>query len=138
MGHRQFLPQAHHFLKQKKAFNGEVEHVRAPKLLLGAEVVDSLSGVEVVFGKGRWPSNIKGAWKKMPIFFDLLHWKDLLVHYNLDTMHIEKNMCESLTGMLLIIPGKTMMENDMLDMVAMGIRESLKPSSEEGKRTFLP
>ncbi|KAL5578036.1 hypothetical protein UlMin_019735 [Ulmus minor] len=57
MGHRRFLPQAHRFRKQKKAFNGEAEHVRAPKPLSGAEVLDSLSGVEVVLGKGRRPSN---------------------------------------------------------------------------------
>ncbi|KAL5562732.1 hypothetical protein UlMin_032479 [Ulmus minor] len=60
MGHRRFLPQAHRFRKQKKAFNGEAEHVRAPKPLSGAEVLDSLSGVEVVFGKGRRLSNTEG------------------------------------------------------------------------------
>jgi len=107
MGHRRFLPQAHHFRKQKKAFNGEVEHVRAPKPLLGAEVLDSLSGVEVVLGKGRQPSNTEGVWKKRSIFFDLLYWKDLLVRHNLDVMDIEKNVCKSLIGTLLNIVGKT-------------------------------
>ena len=53
------------------AFNGEAEHVRAPKPLSGAEVLDSLLGVEVVFGKGRRPSNTEGVWKKRSIFFDL-------------------------------------------------------------------
>ena len=71
MGHRRFLPQAHHFRKQKKAFNGEAEHVRAPKPLSGAEVLDSLSGVKFFFGKGRWSSNTEGVWKKRSIFFDL-------------------------------------------------------------------
>ncbi|KAL5579871.1 hypothetical protein UlMin_012313 [Ulmus minor] len=90
IGHRRFLPQAHRFRKQKKAFNREAEHVRAPKPLS-------------------------------------------------DVMHIEKNVCESLIGTLLNIPGKTKDgENDRLDMVAMGIRESLKPVSKEGKMTFLP
>ncbi|KAL5555975.1 hypothetical protein UlMin_038211 [Ulmus minor] len=130
---------SHCFRKKKKAFNGEVEHVRAPKPLSGVEVLDSLSGVEVVLGKGRWPSNTKGVWKKRSIFFDLPYYKDLLVRHNLDVMHIEKNVCESLIGTLLNIPGKTKDgENARLDMVAMGIRESLKPVSEEGKRTFLP
>ena len=103
----------------------------------GAEVLDSLSGVEVVFGKGKQPSNTEGVWKKHYIFFDLPYWKDLLVRHNLDVMHIEKNVCESLIGTLLNIPGNTKDgENDRLDMVAIGIRESLKPISEEGKRTF--
>ena len=48
-------------------------------------------------------------------------------------------MCESLIGMLLNIPSKTKdRENARLDMVAMGIRESLKPVSKEGKKTFFP
>ncbi|KAL5581536.1 hypothetical protein UlMin_013978 [Ulmus minor] len=64
---------------------------------------------------------------------------DLLVRHNLDVMHIEKNVCESLIGTLLNIPGKTKDgENAKLDMVTMGIRESLKPILEEGKMIFLP
>ena len=35
MGHRQFLSQAHHFCKQKNAFNGEAKHVRALRPLSG-------------------------------------------------------------------------------------------------------
>ena len=107
IGHRWFVPQDHHFRKQKKAFNGETEHVRALKPLSGVEVLDSLSGVEVVFGKGRQWSNIEGVWKKHFIFFDLLYWKDLLVCHNLDVIHIEKNVCEILICMLLNIPRKT-------------------------------
>ena len=64
--------------------------------------------------------------------------KDLLIHHNLDVMHIVKNVCESLIGTLLNIPGKTKDgENAKLDMVTMGIQESLKLISEEEKRTFL-
>ena len=62
-----------------------------------------------------------------------------MVCHNLDVMHVEKNVCESLISTLLNIPGKTKDgENARLDMVAMGIRQSLKPISEEGKITFLP
>ena len=106
---------------------------RAPRPLSGAEVLDSLSGVEVVFGKGRQPSNMEG------IFFDLPYWNDLLVCHNLDMMHIENSVCESLIDTLLNIPWKTKDgENAMLDMVAMRIQESLKPISEDEKMTFLP
>ena len=64
MGHKRFLPQPHRFRKQKKDFNREAEHVRAPKPLSGAEVLYSLLVVEVVFGKGRRPSNTESVWKK--------------------------------------------------------------------------
>ena len=135
MGHRRFLPQANRFRKQKKAFNGEAEHVRAPKPLSGAEVLDSLSGVEVVFGKRRRPSNMEGVWKKRSIFFDLPYWKDLLVRHNLDVMHIEKNVCESLIGMLLNIPGKTNdRENARLDIVANGNTRIVEVYFKGGKK----
>ena len=53
-------------------------------------------------------------------------------------MHIEKNVCESLIETLLNIPRKTKDgENVRLDIVAIGIQESLKPISDEGKMTFL-
>ena len=53
-------------------------------------------------------------------------------------MHIEKNVCESIIGTLLNIPGKT---NDglnyRLDLVDMGLRSELAPKFES-KRTYLP
>ena len=93
--------------------NIEEEHVRASKPLSGVEVLDSLSGVEVVLGKGRRLSNTEGVWKKCSIFFDLPYWKDLLVRHNLDVMHIEKNVCDSLIGTFLNIPGKTKDEENV-------------------------
>ncbi|RVW13298.1 hypothetical protein CK203_103429 [Vitis vinifera] len=53
-------------------------------------------------------------------------------------MHIKKNVCESIIGTLLNIPGKT---NDglncRLDLVDMGLRSELAPKFES-KRTYLP
>ena len=40
-------------------------------------------------------------------FFNLPYWSSLLIRHNLDVMHIEKNICESLLGTLLEIAGKT-------------------------------
>nr|XP_017252692.1 PREDICTED: uncharacterized protein LOC108223115 isoform X2 [Daucus carota subsp. sativus] len=53
-------------------------------------------------------------------------------------MHIEKNVCESIIGTLLNIPGKT--KDGMkarLDLQEMGIRAELAPQ-QSGKRTYLP
>ena len=53
-------------------------------------------------------------------------------------MHVEKNVCGSLIGTLLNIPGKTKdSKASHLDMEAMGIRKQLAPI-EKGKRTYLP
>ena len=44
-------------------------------------------------------------WRKKSIFFELPYWESLLVRHNLDVMHIEKNICESLQGTLLELEG---------------------------------
>jgi len=37
-------------------------------------------------------------WRKKSIFFQLPYWDSLLIRHNLDVMHIEKNICDSLLG----------------------------------------
>ena len=39
-------------------------------------------------------------------FFELPYWSSLLIRHNLDIMHIEKNICESILGTLLELEGK--------------------------------
>lgn len=46
------------------------------------------------------------SWKKLSIFFDLPYWKDNLLRHNLDVMHNEKNICESILTTLLNIDRK--------------------------------
>ena len=45
--------------------------------------------------------------KKKNIFFELEYWSKLKLHHNLNVMHIEKNICDSIIGILLNIKGKT-------------------------------
>ncbi|CAM8936836.1 unnamed protein product [Rhodiola kirilowii] len=53
-------------------------------------------------------------------------------------MHVEKNICESLLGTLLNIPGKTKDGvKARLDMLEMNIRTKLAPETR-GQRTYLP
>ena len=53
-------------------------------------------------------------------------------------MHIEKNVCESIVGTLLNIPGKTKDGlNSRLDLIEMGLRAELAPKVRL-KRTYLP
>ena len=46
-------------------------------------------------------------WTKKSIFFELEYWAKLKIRHNLDVMHIEKNVCESLVGTILGIDGKS-------------------------------
>ncbi|KAL6276903.1 hypothetical protein ACE6H2_020504 [Prunus campanulata] len=78
------------------------------------------------------------CWKKKSKFFDLEYWKYLPVRHVLDVMHIEKNVCDSIIGTLLEIPGKN---KDgiaaRLDLLNMGVKTDLQP--EYGERsTRLP
>lgn len=164
MAHRMFLPEDHPFRKQKKAFNGEQEFRSAPIPLTGEEVAEKVNGIKTLWGKpvpkekpkkknkkSKRSTSLKrkrvedvsddGAricWKKKSIFFNLDYWEHLLLRHNLDVMHIEKNVCESLIGTLLNIPGKTKDGlNSRLDLQDMGLRDELAPNVSQN-RAYLP
>ncbi|GJZ16140.1 ribonuclease H-like domain-containing protein [Tanacetum coccineum] len=62
---------------------------------------------------------------------DLEYWEHLYVRHCLDVMHIEKNVAESLIGLLLNIPGKIKDGvNARKDMVSMRIRLELAPKEK--------
>ncbi|KAH7837023.1 hypothetical protein Vadar_008640 [Vaccinium darrowii] len=140
-GHMKFLPRYHPYRRQKKAFNGEQENGSAPKPLSGEEVLNKVKGINTIWGKKnkKKPSDVgTTCWKKKSIFFDLEYWKYLYIRHILDLMHMEKNVCESIFGTLLNIPGKTKNGvNSCLDIVDKGLRKELAPVIGE-KRTFLP
>nr|CAE05178.2 OSJNBa0013A04.15 [Oryza sativa Japonica Group] len=109
MGHRRWLPLCHAFRRKKKIFNGKRKLQPAPKDLSGDEVHNMVKDISNEFGKKRKRSKTKekGMWKKKSIFWRLPYWKDLDVRHCIDLMHVEKNVCESLVGLMLNIPGKT-------------------------------
>ncbi|XP_073139031.1 uncharacterized protein [Henckelia pumila] len=143
MGHRRFLPSNHPYRRQKKAFNGNQEFNTAPRPLSGHEVLERVERINYRMGKfsGKLQSKMgdgEQCWKKKSIFFELEYWKHLHVRHVLDVMHIEKNVCESVIGTLLDIPGKT---KDgvaaRLDLMEMNVRSELAPRIGD-KKTFLP
>ncbi|RVW31767.1 hypothetical protein CK203_102030 [Vitis vinifera] len=142
-GHRIFLPCNHPFRKQKKAFNGKQEFSSPPQPLSGEEILRKIDVISNSWGKnknsrGKLNVNTTNCWKKKSIFFDLEYWKYLHVCHSLDVMHIEKNVCESIIGTLLNIPGKTKDGlNSRLDLLEMGLRCELGPRFESN-RTYLP
>ncbi|KAH0709469.1 hypothetical protein KY284_010896 [Solanum tuberosum] len=107
-----------------------------PPFLKGTDVLNSLHDFENVFGKKRKRSN-DGTWKKRSIFFELPYWQHNLLRHNLDVMHIEKNIVDSILGTLLDISGKTKDHaKARYDLKDMGIRKNLHPKdTENSKRT---
>jgi hypothetical protein len=164
-GHRKYLPANHHFRSQMSPFNGQQEFGIAPSPLSGEEILTRVKGIKVSLGKKPLSSNkqkvkvklgkrkardgktvkkkkvvkeaeLNTCWKKKSIFFNLPYWKSLHIRHCLDVMHIDKNMCESIIGTLLNIPGKT---KDSVaarkDLIEKGVRKGLAP--RQGKKKFI-
>ena len=98
--------------------------------LTGEEVLQQYDSLEQPkFGQGtrkrkqreeeiRWHN-----WRKKSVFFQLPYWEKLLISHNLDAMHFEKNIGESILGTLLGIDGKCKDgEKARLDLQNLGIR----------------
>lgn len=138
MGHRRSLERDHAYRSMDTQFDGTTEQRTVRTRFTGHEALSKVVNKKIVFGKGI-PLE-KGSWKKKSIFWDLPYWKDLEVRHCLDVMHIEKNVCDSLIGLLLNIPGKTKDGiNVRKDMEAWNIRPELCPKlNADKKRTFLP
>src|SRR5579859_2949618 len=77
--------------------------------------------------------------KKKSIFWLLPYWPDLDVRHAIDVMHVVKNVCESLLGILLDIAGKT---KDTLkarmDLQDMELRKELHPQELHTRKKYLP
>jgi hypothetical protein len=88
----------------------------------------------VTFEKKILNSIPDGLWKKKSILWDFEYWSYLHVRHCLDVMHIIKNICESLVGLLLNIPEKikdrVKVRQDMLEM---GIQTELASLDDEPK-----
>lgn len=77
-------------------------------------------------GKKRKRPSDHPCWTKKSILYQLPYWSKLKLRHNLDVMHIDKNICDSVMGTILDIDGKTKdTEKARLDLEDMGIRSEL-------------
>jgi hypothetical protein len=129
--------------KKRELFDGTVEHRSEPEELSIDQLLQQLTHVAgVEFGKvcarkrkhadvalrgtkGKHAKKVLN-WKKKSIFFKLPYWSTVKLRHNLDVMHIEKNICDSVLGTLMNIDGKTKdTHNARRDLREMGIRKEL-------------
>jgi len=120
---RRFLRSHHSYRRLKKAFNGYQETSSSPTPLTGVEVCEKVNNIDHTFGKSKKKSSISNIWKKKSIFFDLPYWSRLEVKHCIDVMHVEKNVCDSLIGTLLIINGKTNDGVNLLELFTIGLKQ---------------
>ena len=135
MGHRRYLPNNHIFRNDMDSFDGTIEKEKPPSRMTGLDVIEELNGYEIKFGKEvKDNPDLPFNWKKRSIFFELEYWKDNLLRHNLDVMHIEKNVCDSVVGTLMNLDGKTKDHiKARLDLQEMGIRHELHPQHRDRK-----
>ncbi|CAL2246096.1 unnamed protein product [Prunus armeniaca] len=129
--------------RHRATFNGKPEYGTPPEPLNGEEVLHIVEDINYTWGSKNGGSvggndGDRVCWKKKSKFFDLEYWKYLHVRHVLDVMHIEKNVCDSIIGTLLEIPGKN---KDgivaRLDLLNMGVKTDLQPEYGQ-RRTRLP
>jgi hypothetical protein len=94
------------------------------------KVKDVRPGKQQSGGK-RKRSDLEGGkvkiWSRMVSLWKLPYWHKLKVRHNLDVIHIEKNICESLMATILNISRKTKDTiKARLDMKDLGIKKELQ------------
>ena len=63
--------------------------------------------------------------RKKSIFYELDYWSTNILKHNIDVMHVEKNVCDSLLGTILDNDKSKDTTNARYDLKKMGVRESL-------------
>ena len=100
MAHRRFLHPDHPFRFNIDSFGGDVEVRPASTPLSGEQILECTKNLKTDYGKdpsGKIARNQRRKegealifLKRRPIWFRLPYWKDLMLRYNFDAMHIEK------------------------------------------------
>ncbi|KAL0313342.1 UNVERIFIED_CONTAM: hypothetical protein Sradi_5733500 [Sesamum radiatum] len=108
---QQFLPHDHPYRRNKRPFtkNWQERKIARPKLT-GDEIRHRVeqygTAVEEPLTYPPGYGNVH-KWTKKSIFWDLPYWNTHLIRYNLDVMHIEKNVFDNIFNTVMDIKGKT-------------------------------
>ncbi|CAL9021492.1 unnamed protein product, partial [Prunus brigantina] len=128
-GHRRWLPWNHEWREKDKEFDGNTERRLRPREWSGDEKLEQLNRLDfALFWKtvSRIRPSTHMNWTHKPMFFELPYWSKLKLRHNLDVMHVEKNVFDTLVGTILDIEGKTKDTiKARLDLERMGIRRGL-------------
>ncbi|XP_062116199.1 uncharacterized protein LOC133830278 [Humulus lupulus] len=150
MGHRRYLCPNHQW-RNDMEYDGTIERRSPPRILTADEILDKLKGVwKCRAGKNDKiikddKQQMKDAcyenntnWRRKSIFWELEYWPKLKLRHNLDVMHIEKNICDSVVGTIFSIDGKSKdTEKARLDLQDLNIRKQLH-MKKKGNKWFKP
>ncbi|CAL9006890.1 unnamed protein product [Prunus brigantina] len=137
LGHRRWLSWDHEWREKDKQFDGNTERRLRPREWSGDEILDQLNRLDFApFGKtvSRTRPSTHLNWTHKSMFFELPYWSKLKLRHNLDVMHVEKNVFDTLIGTILDIEGKTKDTiKARLDLERMGIRRGLWMNRDSDK-----
>ncbi|CAL2228326.1 unnamed protein product [Prunus armeniaca] len=126
LGHRRWLPRNHKWREKDKEFDGNTEHHLRPREWSGDDILEQLNRLDFApFRKtvSRTRPSTHMNWMHKSMFLELPYWSKLKLRHNLDVMHVEKNVFDTLMGTILDIEGKTKDTiKARLDLERMGIR----------------
>nr|GEW71627.1 hypothetical protein [Tanacetum cinerariifolium] len=104
VGHRRFLKKPHKW-RSSREFNGQTDNRDPPKEFDRDKILarldrlpTRLTGKHSSYGGVKIIRNVllELNWTKRSIFYELEYWSFLTLRYNLDIMHIEKNVLDTL------------------------------------------
>ncbi|BBH02706.1 transposable element gene [Prunus dulcis] len=136
LGHRRWLPWDHEWREKDKEFNGNTERRLRPREWSVMRSWNSLTVWILLREKtvNRTRPSTHMNWTHKPMFFELPYWSKLKLRHNLDVMHVEKNVFDTLVGTILDIEGKTKDTiKARLDLERMGIRRGLWMNRDSDK-----
>ncbi|KAM6545672.1 hypothetical protein CsatB_026408 [Cannabis sativa] len=146
MGHRQYLCVEHQW-RNDKEYDGTIETRNPPQELTSDEILTKLDGmwkcrsgknVDIVKDDQNQMKNAgyenKANWRRKSILWELAYRPKLKLRHNLDVMHIEKNICDSVVGTMFSIDGKCKdTDKARLDLQDLKIRKQLQMKKRGNK-----
>jgi hypothetical protein len=129
MGNRQYIDLDHSYRLDADSFDGTIELRTKPKTYYDRPILDEIITLDDF-------KNSK-TYKSVSSLFKLPYWDDNILRYNLDVMHIEKNVFDNCYGTISYLDGRTKDNlQARLDLVEMNIRPDLHPQEKpSGKFT---
>jgi hypothetical protein len=130
MGHRKYIDLDHPYRFDANSFGGTIELGTEPTTYYGRPILDEI----ITLGSFKDSK----TYKSESSLFTLPYWDDNILRYNLDVMHIEKNVFDNCHGTIFNLEGNT---KDNLqarrDLIEMNIREELHPQQKTFRKVVL-
>ncbi|KAM6562750.1 hypothetical protein CsatB_022748 [Cannabis sativa] len=133
-------------MRRDTQFDGQIERRPPPRRFTCEEVLEQvnklpphLPGNHELFGGVKHRRVAENHnWQKKSIFYELDYWCSNILKHNIDVMHVEKNVCDSLLGTILDNEKSKDTTNARHDLKKLGVRESLWIYEDERGKLLKP